>query len=451
MRIYARVLVVLAACTLSAKPAPAQTHRRALEKGWAKTYGSPSPYEGLFDLRRASNGSIHVAGYTSAFGASSSSGWLLHLNQTNGRVRAQNVVGNTLGGTVDGAAIAADGGALFTGRVVLDLFTKHDAWLVRVDPMGIPLWSRGFTTTGFGRYFLLDAVELGSGAWVAAGVTSTIDQPPQSAWVVRLSPDGTIDWRYEYGAGVSEHVQALASTSNGGVVLAGWTNSSGAGSDDAWIMKLDATGAIEWQQTYGGSDIDQATNIVELADGGFAVAAQTRSFTASGYAPWVLRLDAQGNVLWHVIADGVWGDVQSIAETDAGGVIALGRVGQAGFPSNDMWAVELSPNGSVRWQRAYEGLSGDWGSAAVALSGSRFAFGGTWGWGFPEEDIWVLRTGREGRLPGCGIDRVTAFPLISPAILAQPGQAVRQASGAIERSFDFESDDSDADIAERCD
>ena len=446
-----RILLLAAACTLSLETGFAQqTQASPVLKSWALTYGSSSPYEGVFDLGLNPHGDITVAGTTSAFGVASGAGWLLHVDPIDGEVVTEGIVINNLGGVTDGAGLAADGGALFSGRLVLDLFTKHDAWLVRVDDQGQPQWWRGFTSTGFGRHFLFDSVELDSGAWVAVGAKSVIDQPPQSGWVVRLSAGGDTEWQYEYGAGIADHLQSVAPTADGGVVVAGWTNSSGAGFDDAWVMKLDAAGAIQWQHTYGGHDSDHATSVTQLASGGFAVAGHTRSYTASGYAPWVLRLSGRGNLVWHRIADGVWGDLQSIAETSGDGVVAHGRVGETGFPSNDLWAVELGPTGDVRWQRAYEGSSGDWGSAVLALPASRFVLGGIWGWGFPEEDLFVVRTAQNGRLPGCSLDRPTSFPMISPAPLVQPGTATRQVPGVIDRPFEFSFGDTQAIETRRC-
>lgn len=431
-------------------PSNPQTQVSPVLKTWARTYGTASPHEGIFDMRLSSDGGIRVAGYSEPPGGGAGAGLLMNLELDDGAVRSQDIVVNTLGGPVDGVGLAADGGALFTGRIVIDIFHKHDAWVVRVDGQGAPLWQRGFTVPGNGRFSILDAVELNSGAWIIAGATSVLDEPPQAAYLVRLSAAGTVDWQYEYLGGISEHVQSITATADGGVAIAGWTNSSGAGMEDAMVMKLDEFGAIQWQMTYGGLQTDQANWIVELSDGGFAVAGRTNSFTQSGNAPWVLRLDAVGNLLWHRIADGVWGDLYSIAETGGGGVLALGRVGEAGFQTNDLWALELGPGGSPLWQRAYEGDSGDWGACALSLSGSSFLLGGVWGWGFPEGDLFVVRTAADGELPSCDIDRITAFNLISPPLAGRRGTASRAQGVATNRVFGFRSLESDASFTQRC-
>jgi len=451
MRLHQGILLWVLALPVLAGAGFTQAGRRPTPRTWTRTYGGPFA-EGLLDLRQAPDGSVRAAAWTDSFGASGAGGWLLHLDAVDGEPQLERVCSNAASGVVDGAGLAADGGALFTGRTVVDLFTRHDGWVVRVDARGDVVWSRGFTRKGFGRHFLFDAAELADGSWIAAGATSLVDRPPQAAWLVRLTRDGGLDWQYEYGGGVADSAVAVVATSDGGFVVAGATNSSGSGADDAWIMKVDSAGVIEWQRTYGGSDQDQATAVVELGSGGFAVAAYTNSFTASGHAPWVLRLNAGGELLWHaVVGDGEWGDLYSVAETRDGQVIALGRVSQTGYPTNDLWAVKLAAaDGAVLWQRAYAGDSGDWGSVVLPLSTGGLLLGGTWGWGFPEEELWLLHTDSSGRLPGCGLMRDTAFVITRPLAGAQAGVAVRRPAGAMPQATSFDVAPGKASVVDRC-
>jgi hypothetical protein len=418
---------------------------------WSRTYGGPVSQQGLHDVRALPGGRLAVAGSTGSFGGPTPFSWLLDLDAATGEVRAEQALSSSFGGIADGAAIAADGGALFLGRDVLDLFVKHDAWVVRTDATGAVLWSLGFTSPGAGRYFLFDAAELGDGSWIAVGTAGVFDFPPQNAWVVRLSAAGAVLWQHEYGGGIVEAARTVTPTADGGFAVAGTSSSSGAGSDDAWVLKLDAAGTVVWQRTLGGLDADQAEDIVELRDGSLGIVGSTNSLTSSGHAPWILRLDRDGALLWHRVVDGVWGDLGAAARTEDGQLVVVGRVEQSGFPTNDLWAAELSVrDGSALWQRAYEGDLGDFGSAALPLPGAGLVLGGTWGWGFPGESIWLQRTDDQGDIAGCDLVRTTSFALLRPPITVKAGTALQLHATAQLEALAVQVAPSDAQVIDIC-
>ena len=419
---------------------------------WSRTYGGAVPLQGLFDVRTLPGGQLGVAGYTGSFGGFGASSWLLHLDAVTGDVQDQHVVNSVAGGFTDGAALAADGGGLFLGRDVIDLFIKHDAWLVRLDAGGGVAWTQGFARPGSGKHFLFDAAELADGSWIAVGATSLFDFPPQAGWVVRLAADGTLLWQSEYNGGVAETARAVTPTADGGFAIAGWTNSSGAGSDDVWVLKLDAAGAIQWQKTCGGLDSDQAEDIVELSDGGLLVVGSSNSLTPSGHAPWILRLGASGNLLWHrAVASDIWGDLGAVTRSPDGHVVVVGRVGEPGFPSNDLWCAKLDVGtGAFLWQRAYEGDEGDFGQAIAPLAERGYVFGGTWGWGFGSESIWLQRTDRIGGIGDCELVRTTKYETVAPTITVRPGKTVQAPGGAEVQVVHVKLGMSDADVIVRC-
>jgi predicted secreted protein len=94
----------------------------------------------------------------------------------------------------------------------------------------------------------------------------------------------------------ANHTLILFSTS--GSIVAGSTQSFGAGGFDFWILKLDSSGNIQWQKTYGGSIIDIARSIQTTSDDGYIVAGETTSFGAGNRDFWILKMDSSGNIQW---------------------------------------------------------------------------------------------------------------------------------------------------------
>ncbi len=108
--------------------------------------------------------------------------------------------------------------------------------------------------------------------------------------------------------------------------MAGYTSSFGAGRYDAWVIKLDASGNVQWQKTYGGRNLDEAKSIQQTSDGGYIVAGETWSFGAGGRDAWVIKLDAKGNVQWRKTYGGKYEDrAKSIQQTSDGGYIVAGE------------------------------------------------------------------------------------------------------------------------------
>ena len=103
-------------------------------------------------------------------------------------------------------------------------------------------------------------------------------------------------WAKSYGGAGSDGATSIQQTTDGGYVVAGFTDSFGAGEEDFWVLKLHGDGTIQWQKTYGGAGSDGAFSIQQTTDGGYVVAGYTGSFGAEEADFWVLKLAGDGNI-----------------------------------------------------------------------------------------------------------------------------------------------------------
>ena len=127
------------------------------------------------------------------------------------------------------------------------------------------------------------------------------------------------DWEDEWPFSVRQ-------TSDGGYIVAGRTESFGAGGTDFWVLKLDSEGLVEWQCTYGGAGNDYANCIQQTSDGGYIVAGDTESFGAGGYDAWILKLDSSGNIDWQNTYGGTGNEYANcIQQTSEGGYVLAGE------------------------------------------------------------------------------------------------------------------------------
>jgi len=198
--------------------------------------------------------------------------------------------------------------------------------------------------------------ETSDGGFVVAGVTNSFGAGNYDWWILKLKNDGSIIWQKAYGGTDADHVYSIHETSNGGYIVAGWTMSFGAGYVDAWVLKLDRDGSIVWQKGYGGNDYDEVRSIQETSDGGFIMAGRTTSFGALDFDAWIVKLNNDGTIAWQKRFDGGGSDyINSIQQTTDGGFIATGFYGHI---SGGLWIIKLNSNGTIIWQKTY-GITSD--------------------------------------------------------------------------------------------
>ena len=197
---------------------------------------------------------------------------------------------------------------------------------------------------------------------VTVALLATVNAP----FVARNAAATATTWVKTYGGLESAMSKGVESTADGGYVVLGQTSPADQ-NWDIWILKLDASGAVEWQYLYGGSGRDLAYTIRQISDGGYIVAAGTYSFgpggpTSAGPSSlnaWILKLDAFGGVMWQNVYGGDGNDVLvDIRQISDGGYIAAGystshRPGVAYEDAVEAWVVKLNSAGNLVWQKAY--------------------------------------------------------------------------------------------------
>lgn len=135
------------------------------------------------------------------------------------------------------------------------------------------------------------------GGYIVAGGTSSSGAGFADFWIIKLKPNGDIDWQKTFGGANDDVAYSIQQTSpDGGYIVAGQSSSLGNPLGDIWILKLKLNGDIDWQKTYGGTGSSTANCIRQTLDGGYIVAGETSS-SGAGYADfWILKIDENGNI-----------------------------------------------------------------------------------------------------------------------------------------------------------
>jgi len=313
----------------------------SLNAQWARTYGG-SEDDFAFSIQQTTDGGYIVAGETWSFGVGLSDVWVLKLTST-GDIEWQKTYGGSFLDHGYSIQQTNDGGFIVGGYYSI----SNDSWILKLSSSGDIEWQKSYESrsreiqsiqqTTDGGYI----VNFGEVSYYSAGID-------YDSYVFKLASDGSVEWQKTYGDYSSERSRSMQQTSDGGYIVAGETESFGAGSGDIWVFKLAPDGSIEWQKTYGGSRGEEARSIQQTSDGGYIVAGETDSFGGGDRDIWVLKLAPDGSVEWQKTYGGSREEeASSIQQASDGGYIVAGSTETYGAGRHDFLILKLSPNGDI--------------------------------------------------------------------------------------------------------
>lgn len=299
-------------------------------------------------------------------------------------------------------------------------------------------WIRNFGGSGNDKPQAIIATE--DGGMAVLGYTNSTDgeltdktQAVNDYWLLKLDAQGDLEWSRSYGGSKDDRGQALIQTSDGGYAMAGYAMSSdGDGSanqgfHDHWIVKLDAAGNLEWEQSYGFAGHDHAYDLVQTPDGGYffggfldvvasggqGSTAKIRGLTAHGVGEfWGTKIDSQGQIEWRRFFGGTNNDrAHAVVNSYDGGYILAGFSESDDTDisntkgSYDFWLVKLDADGDLLWERSYGGTGIDvafdiekTGDGAYVVVGHSFSSDKDISSNHGASDVWLIKIDEQGDL-----------------------------------------------------
>jgi hypothetical protein len=249
---------------------------------WQRSYrfsGSGRDYGRA--IRPTEDGGYIVAGDTGATGINEV--WVFKLDE-DGDIQWQNVYrGSGAGSAAEDITLTDDDGYMVVGYTTIG---APRFWLLRLAANGSIVWQKAYGGDSPVGEQPFATQTTADGGFIVAGSTVSFGAGDHDLWLLRLDGDGMVVWQKAYGGPGGERAHAVELTSDGGYVVAGWTSTWGLGFRSAWLLKLDGTGSILWERTYGDNNGAQANDVEETSDGGYIIA---------GY-DWILKVDGNGGI-----------------------------------------------------------------------------------------------------------------------------------------------------------
>ena len=226
------------------------------------------------------------------------------------------------------------------------------------------------------------------GGFIITGFTAPFGNLNYEVWLIKTDANGDTLWTKTFGGSAQDHGYAVQQTTDAGYIIAGTTESFGAGNQDVWLIKTDDSGNSVWNKTFGGSSYEGGYSVQQTTDQGYIIVGQ-------GFdGVWLIKTDESGDTLWTKMFGG---NGFSVHQTTDGGYIITGDIYSIGNGLGDVWLIKTDSFGDTLWTKTFGGGNNDGGSAVQQTTDGGYVITGvTSSFGAGMGDVWLIKTDSSG-------------------------------------------------------
>ncbi len=355
---------------------------------WQNTIGGSS-WDGIYSIQATNDGGYICGGYSvsdisgdkTEISQGGTDYWIVKIDAI-GNIQWQNTIGGSNDDQLYSIQQTGDGGYICGGMSSSNISgdkTENgegafDYWIVPLDSVGTIQWQNTIGGSSFDYFKSIQ--QTSDGGYICGGYSDSNisgDKTENSLgvwdyWVVRLDSNGSILWQNTIGGNHYDALYSIQQTTDGGYICGGWSNSdlindkteACLGVADYWVVKLDNSGNIIWQNTIGGNFVDELKSIQQTSDGGYICGGNSYSTISGdksedtlGYEDyWIVKISSTGNIQWQKTIGGSQEDRFSfIQQTMGGGFVCAGssKSDISGHKTEncqgdlDFWIVKIGP------------------------------------------------------------------------------------------------------------
>lgn len=366
---------------------------------WENHYGGTN-IEELTDILQTENNEYILVGTSYSYNDSiidnfgNNDFWVVKIDE-NGQMLWQQNYGGTDFDKAASIIPATDGGYIVGGSSgstdhdISNPLGETDYWIVKITEDGAIQWEKSLGGSFGDR--LTDIIPLSDGGYLTGGYSERTNAIPGDTFgdidilICKISSIGDIEWQRSYDRSVFDRLEKILTTPDGGYLLGGASLDNATEEHyNARLIKINSSGAIEWEKTYGGTGYDYLEDLVPATNGSaYYLGANTNSTDGDamsesfGYEDyWLLKIDETGNIIWEKKYGHEFFDMlETVVPTSDGGALLGGTSdGGGSFINDNYWIVKVDENGDMEWQKNYEG--GRFNDA-IQTNDEGFLLGGT--------------------------------------------------------------------------
>ena len=311
---------------------------------WQRSLGGNSSDYG-YSVAVDSSGNVYVTGITFSQGQGSADILIAKFNSS-GTVQWKRLLGSSNADYGNGIAVDSSGNSYITGYAASATYGQDDIITAKYDTNGNIQWQRilGGTGNDGGTAIAVDS----SGNSYITGYTNGSGAGNYDMLLVKYNSSGTIQWQKTVGASNTDWGEGIALDSSGNIYLAGYTNAtSGAGSYDFVVSKLNSSGTVQWSRTLGGSSLDYGRAIAVDSSGNVYITGETASTGTGMYEGLIAKYNSSGVLQWQRILYGSQNEfLKGVGVDNSGNFYVGGRTASSGEGDQEFIIAKLPDDGS---------------------------------------------------------------------------------------------------------
>jgi hypothetical protein len=233
------------------------------KKIWSKSYGLDRNDFATY-VQATSDGGMVVLGETiNNIGHEKNQDILIFKIDKNGNVQWSRIYGGNNTEYGYGIQETADKGYIISGETNSFGSGDWDFYAIKVNVDGDIEWSKAYggKNTDYGRF----AVQLKDGSYIMGGNSLSFGTTGLDLILIKLDPKGNILWSKSYGGEGTDYMLEIKNIPSG-ILVGGYTNSFGVKGEDGFVMAVKDDGKINWCKAYGGKKNDYAVSMTTTED-----------------------------------------------------------------------------------------------------------------------------------------------------------------------------------------
>ena len=314
---------------------------------WTKAYSRSGEDQGL-SVRQCFDGGYIIAGWCTDFRRCA---YLIKTDTSGDTIWTRTYYG----GNFRSVRQTLDSGFVAVG-LTETLDESLQVCLIKTDHLGDTLWTKAYG--GIRQDFGTSVRQTQDGGYIIAGCTNSFGQGTYKFYLIKTNASGDTLWSRTFGGGRNYYAYSVQQTSDGGYIIAGFADDVG-GKHDVFLIKTSSTGITLWQKAFGGLGYDEGYSVCQTSDGGYIIAGYTDSFGAGWWDVYLIKTNALGDTLWSRTYGGWDLDLgNSVQQTSDGGYIIAGWTWSFGAGNRDVYLIKTDANGNVGVETPVRPLDG---------------------------------------------------------------------------------------------